>query len=286
MNDKTATAGTRRASTPGLSRRDLLGRAPAACGMAAMLGLSGSRAHALGGGGAQAQDTDDGFPRQDLDAVEEVVTYSHFHLERVGEIVSARPELAKASWDWGFGDWETAIGAASHKGRLDIAEVLMKHGARPTIFTFAMAGDLAVVRAMIEAHPGIQRIHGPHGFTLMYHARAGGSRAESVVRYLEEAGDADLAGVDLEIPEDEKVRIVGTYRYGPGSLCTIDVLEQRGELRIRRTERVARRLVRVGAFEYHPSGATSVAVRFDPIGRVARMVTIGEGPGSIVGARQ
>jgi hypothetical protein len=25
-------------------------------------------------------------------------------------------QLARAAWDWGFGDWETALGAASHMG--------------------------------------------------------------------------------------------------------------------------------------------------------------------------
>src|SRR6476646_8611337 len=49
---------------------------------------------------------------------------SHFDLAKLKELVDTRQELAKASWDWGFGDWETAIGAASHVGRKDIAAYL------------------------------------------------------------------------------------------------------------------------------------------------------------------
>ena len=44
----------------------------------------------------------------------EMVSVSHFNLNRVKELVSKRPELARATWDWAFGDWETALGAASH----------------------------------------------------------------------------------------------------------------------------------------------------------------------------
>src|SRR5262244_3402157 len=56
----------------------------------------------------------DGFPTQPAELVREMVTVAHFDLKRVKELVEARASLAKASWDWGFGDWETALGAASH----------------------------------------------------------------------------------------------------------------------------------------------------------------------------
>ena len=59
---------------------------------------------------------------------------SHNDIKRVRELVERQPALARASLDWGFGDWETAIDAASHVGRRDIAEFLIANGARPTIF--------------------------------------------------------------------------------------------------------------------------------------------------------
>ncbi len=108
---------------------------------------------------------------------EEIVSVSHFSYERVKGLLDQSSDLAKAGRDWGFGDWETALGAASHTGNRDIALLLIEHGARPDIFTFAMLGQTDVVRALIEAQPGVQRIPGPHGITLAAHARAGGEAA-------------------------------------------------------------------------------------------------------------
>jgi hypothetical protein len=79
-----------------------------------------------------------------------IVGASHGNFDKVKELVNSRPELAGASWDWGFGDWETALGAASHVGRRDIAEFLMSHGARPDIFTYTMMGMLKSVQEIIE----------------------------------------------------------------------------------------------------------------------------------------
>ena len=124
---------------------------------------------------------------QDPKRVKETVAVSHGNLLRVRELVEASPALAKATWDWGFGDWETALGAASHTGRREIAELLIAHGARPDIFTFAMFGQLDVVKAYVEANPGIQRTLGPHGITLLSHARAtvaiGHCRSSSISRH-------------------------------------------------------------------------------------------------------
>src|SRR4051812_40405389 len=64
----------------------------------------------------------DRYPAIALDVALEVVSVSHFNLDRLKELVELRPELAKANWDWAFGDWESAIGAASHVGRIDIVE--------------------------------------------------------------------------------------------------------------------------------------------------------------------
>ena len=46
----------------------------------------------------------DQFPTQPPELTREMVTVSHFDLKRVKELVEARPSLARASWDWGFGD--------------------------------------------------------------------------------------------------------------------------------------------------------------------------------------
>src|SRR5687768_8111296 len=81
-----------------------------------------------------------GFPAHEPEAAKEIVGASHGNLARVKELVGARPALARASWDWGYGDWETPIDAASHVGNRPIAEYLIANGARPTIFTAAKIG--------------------------------------------------------------------------------------------------------------------------------------------------
>src|SRR3954470_12023459 len=128
------------------------------------------------------------FPAHEPDAVKEVVTVAHGNLARVKELVSARPALARASWDWGYGDWETPIDAASHVGNRPIAEYLIANGARPTVFTAVMMGQLALVKGFVEATPGLQRMRGPHGLTMMMHARAGGPGAVDVLKYLDAFG--------------------------------------------------------------------------------------------------
>jgi len=102
----------------------------------------------------------DRYPAIDEAVSSEVVGVSHFDLDRLKKLVDPRPELAKACWDWGFGDWETAIGAASHVARRDILAYLLEKGARPDIFTFAMMGSYNVIRSMVEHLPGIQRTPG------------------------------------------------------------------------------------------------------------------------------
>src|SRR5688572_12828933 len=131
------------------------------------------------------------YPTAEAFLVKELVGAAHGNIDRVKAIVSRQPETAKVSWDWGFGDWESALGAASHVGNRPIAEFLLEHGAPPTIFSSAMLGHLDVVKAMIAAQPGLQRVRGPHGIPLQAHASAGGPTAAPVVAYLESLGGAN-----------------------------------------------------------------------------------------------
>ena len=94
------------------------------------------------------------MPSQDPAVVREIVGVSHADLKRVRELVERQPALANASVDWGFGDWENALGAASHMGRRDIAELLLANGARPTVFSAAMLGQLDVVKRLRLGEPG------------------------------------------------------------------------------------------------------------------------------------
>src|SRR5262249_19927954 len=84
---------------------------------------------------AKGLPVDESFPSRHPALVKEMVAVSHGNINRVRELVQQHPELAKAAWDWGYGDWETALGAASHVGNRPIAELLLEHGAPPTIFS-------------------------------------------------------------------------------------------------------------------------------------------------------
>lgn len=117
--------------------------------------------------------------------VEEFVSKAHGDLARVRDLLRQQPKLANAAWDWGGGDWETALGAAAHMGRKDIALLLLEHGARLDIFAAAMLGHIDVVRATLAALPDVRRWPGPHGIPLLIHAEAGGADAAPVVEYLQ-----------------------------------------------------------------------------------------------------
>src|SRR5690349_20980204 len=120
--------------------------------------------------------------------VRDMVGNAHGDLDRVTQLLEQEPALVNAAWDWGGGDWETALGAAAHMGRKDIAGYLLENGARLDLFAAAMLGRLEIVRAALSAFPDIHQIKGPHGIPLLAHAQAGGVEAASVVEYLRSLG--------------------------------------------------------------------------------------------------
>ena len=117
--------------------------------------------------------------------VQEFVRLAHFDYESIKNMMKLGPALALASWDWGGGDFETGLGAASHVGNRDIALFLLENGARPNLFSAAMLGQLDVVRGFLEADPTLINCRGPHGLTLVHHARQGGPKASQVLEYIE-----------------------------------------------------------------------------------------------------
>ena len=72
----------------------------------------------------------DAFPQQDPGLVKDAVGASHGNFARIRELVEKQPAMARASIDWGFGDWETCIDAAAHVGNKPIADFLLTHGAQ------------------------------------------------------------------------------------------------------------------------------------------------------------
>jgi Ankyrin repeat len=120
--------------------------------------------------------------------VRDFVANAHGDRERVLDLLAQEPMLINAAWDWGGGDWETALGAASHMGRKDIAHYLLERGARMDIFAAAMLGQVEIVQAILKAFPGARYLRGPHGIPLLNHAKAGGEEAVPVVELLQSLG--------------------------------------------------------------------------------------------------
>jgi hypothetical protein len=212
----------------------------------------------------------DAFPSQDPAVVKEAVITSHGNVARIRELVEKQPALARASIDWGFGDWETCIDAAAHVGNKPIADLLLTNGARPTIFSAAMMGQLDTVKAFIAARPGIQKTNGPHGITLMSHAKAGGPDAAAVVQYLAALGDADTPYSSLPLDVADRDALVGKYVYGAGprDYIAIDVQPAFGDrtqvrLGIDRPNGPSRReLSHLGNLVFFPTGVPTAKIAF------------------------
>ena len=233
----------------------------------------------------------DVFPAQDPALVREAVGVSHRDLKRVQELVERQPALARASIDWGFGDWEACLDAASHVGNRPIAEFLLANGARPTIFSAAMLGQLDVVKAFIAARPGVQRTLGPHGLTLMWHARQGKQDAAAVVDYLAAVGDADVAPVTSPLDTADRDILPGKYVYGPGprDYFTVEVrrdMQGRDQLTIERAGAPSRQnLFHAGELVFFPTGVPSAKIAFARTGAKVTQLTVAD-PNVMVTARR
>jgi len=209
-----------------------------------------------------AANVTDAFPSQPRELVEEMVVVSHGNVARVRELVGRHPTLAKATFDWGFGDWETALGAASHVGNREIAELLIANGAHPSIFSAAMLGQLDTVKAFIAASPGVQRTRGPHSISVLRHAAAGGARAAAVAEYLKTIEGADDKAATQPLPADDMAKLIGVYTFGVAASDKLEVTASNGALQIGRPGRFARGLFHLGSWTFCPAGAESVRIVF------------------------
>jgi len=230
--------------------------------MASLRGQNLFAAELSGNPSGSRQPVSDLFPTQPPELAREMVTVAHFDLNRVKELVEARPSLARAAWDWGFGDWESALGGASHMGNRAIAEYLISKGARPSLFSAAMLGQLEVVKAFVTAQPDVQRIRGPHSISLLAHAKAGGERARPVFEYLQTLGGAD-ADPQVPLSEEEAAAYTGAYNFGIGASQQIEVTVERGQVIWTRKGTMGRPLFHLGKREFHPLGAEAVRIRFE-----------------------
>lgn len=119
-------------------------------------------------------------------AVQEFVKVAHNDFDRCKKILNEYPHILNAAWDWGDGDFETAIGAAGHMGHREFALFLLEAGARADLFVLTMLGETEIVKPLLEKYPKLLNSLGPHGFTLLHHAEKGGEFAVPLLEYFKE----------------------------------------------------------------------------------------------------
>jgi hypothetical protein len=270
------------------SRRSMLKLGASALPLTAMDLLAGLSRAGSPNPRSDAMPISDQFPSHPPELVREMVAVAHFDFKRVRELVSARPSLARAAWDWGFGDWESALGAASHMGNRPIAEYLISQGARPSLFSAAMLGQLEVVKSFVAVQPGVQRLAGPHSISLLAHARMGGDAARPVYEYLQSLGDAD-GQAPAPLAEGEAAALAGTYSFGVGVTQQVELstdmkmyanskmYTHAPQLNWTRKGTMTRPLFHLGGQAFYPAGAPSVRIQFtEENGTVLMSVTDGE----------
>ena len=131
-------------------------------------------------------------PQINRQLAQDFVIYAHSDLDMVKKLLEREPALLNASVDWGGGDYESALGGASHMGRKDIVEQLLSRGARIDIFCAAMMGQLDAIKAFLTLQPSLIDARGPHGFTLHFHAQVGGEQSATTLDYLQSVKPIEL----------------------------------------------------------------------------------------------
>lgn len=127
-------------------------------------------------------------PPLPLDLVKEFVVAGHKDLPKVQTMLAEQPNLVHCKFDWGNGDFEEAIEGAGHMGNKDIAQYLIYAGSRVTLFVLTMLRKTELVKPVLEAYPNLIFANGPHGFTMLHHAKQGGKDGEPLYNYLQEKG--------------------------------------------------------------------------------------------------
>ena len=129
--------------------------------------------------------------------VKESVRVGHNNLPEVQRMLKEQPGLLNASWDVGGGELETALEGAGHVGNREIAESLIRQGARANIFVLTMLGHTAIMKELLSLYTHLLRSKGPHGLTLMHHATRG---VEPAMELLEHFQGLGLTEMKLAMP--------------------------------------------------------------------------------------
>ena len=120
--------------------------------------------------------------------VKDFVVAGHGNFEKVKQMLQEHPTLLYATWDWGGGDFETALEGAGHVGNKEVANYLITLGARTNLFVLTMLGKTNIVKPFLEQFPQFITAKGPHGFTLLHHAQRGSDDAKELLDFLQSKG--------------------------------------------------------------------------------------------------
>lgn len=123
-----------------------------------------------------------------MNIVKDFVGAGHRDLGKVQSMIADYPNIVHCTYDWGNGDFESAIEGSGHVGNKAITEYLIANGSRVTLFALAMLGKKELVLPILEAYPKLVFANGPHGFTLLHHAKLAGKEGEELYNYLSEKG--------------------------------------------------------------------------------------------------
>jgi ankyrin repeat protein len=108
--------------------------------------------------------------------------------EKVRSLSAANAEIVNARNARG----QSAVLMACYTGRKEIRDVLVENGAMLNLHEAAAAGNLARVKEIVEATPGVAKSYSPDGFPVLALAAAFGH--EDVARYLHSKG-ADINAI-------------------------------------------------------------------------------------------
>jgi hypothetical protein len=130
-------------------------------------------------------------PPLPIPLVKDFVIAGHGNFAKVKEMLQETPNLIYTKFDWGNGDYEAAIEGAGHVGNKEIANYLLEAGSRVTLYVLTMLGKTELVKPVLEQYPALIKAKGPHGFTLLHHAKVGGENGKELYAYLQEKGLKD-----------------------------------------------------------------------------------------------
>jgi hypothetical protein len=123
-----------------------------------------------------------------VELVKDFVIAGHGNFEKTKQLLEQQPTLLYATYDWGSGDFETALEGAGHVGNKDIANYLIGMGARTNLFVLTMLGKTGIVKPFLETFPQYLTARGPHGLTLLHHAQKGGDESKELLDYIRSKG--------------------------------------------------------------------------------------------------